>query len=74
MRDETRGRLKLYKPPRETLVVTFSQLNSEALTTCVVLAHPCAAFHPYTCGLREGAAALVRYDHVKVVIRTTTRR
>jgi hypothetical protein len=55
-----------YMPPRETLAATAFRPTSEALAAYVVLAHPRAAFHPYTCGLRGGAAAfaaaLIGYD------------
>jgi hypothetical protein len=64
----------LYTPPRETLVVAASRLNSEALATRVVLAHPRVTFHPCMCGLCGGAAVLIGYDHVEVAARTTTRR
>jgi hypothetical protein len=66
-----------YMPPRETLAVASSQLNSKALATYVVLAHPHAAFHPYPCGLCRGAvavaAALIGYDDVKAAPEVTTR-
>jgi hypothetical protein len=65
-------------PPSETLAATSYQSNFEALATCMVLAHPCIAFYPYTCGLRRGAAAvavmLIGYDDVKIAAETTTRR
>jgi hypothetical protein len=64
-------------PPRETLAAASSQPNSEALLARVVLAHPRAAFHPYTCGLYRGVAvavALIGYDDVEVAVRTATRR
>jgi hypothetical protein len=65
-------------PPRETLAATSSRSNSEALATRMVLADSHAAFHPYMCGLRRGAAAvaaaLIGYDDVKVAAKTTTRR
>jgi hypothetical protein len=65
-------------PLRETLAAASSRLNSEALATRVVLAHPCAAFHPCTCGLNGSvvtvAAALIGYDDMEVDVRTTTRR
>jgi hypothetical protein len=51
---------------------------SEALATCVVLAHPRTAFHPCKCGLRGGTAAiaavLISYNIVELATRTTTRR
>jgi hypothetical protein len=59
MRGEARGGLTPYTPPRETLVVTSSRPNSEALAECMVLAHPHVAFHPCMCGLHRGAAAVV---------------
>jgi hypothetical protein len=65
-------------PPRETLAITSSQPNFEALATRVVLAHQCAAFYPCTCGHRRGAGvvatALIDYDDVEVAAGTTTRR
>jgi hypothetical protein len=60
--------------PTETLAVVASRPNSEALAARVVLAHPCVAFHPYTCGLRGDAAALIGYDHVEVAAGATMRR
>jgi hypothetical protein len=43
----------------------------------VVLAHPHAAFHPYTCGLCRDAATvtaeLIDYDDIRVAAETTTR-
>jgi hypothetical protein len=55
---EARGGLTPYTPPREILVATSSWSNFEALAMCVVLPHPCVAFHPCTCGLRRGADRL----------------
>jgi hypothetical protein len=64
--------------PRETLATASSRLNSEALDMRVVLAHPRAMFHPYTCGLCSGTAAvaatLIGYDDVEVATGMTTRR
>jgi hypothetical protein len=44
----------------------------------MVLAHLLAAFHPYTCVLRRGAAmvvvALIGYDDDKIAVEMTTRR
>jgi hypothetical protein len=44
----------------------------------VMLAHPRAAFHPRTCGLHRGAAAvaaaLIGYDEVRVAVEMITRR
>jgi hypothetical protein len=78
MRGEARSRLTPYTPPRETLPTTSSRPNSEALATCVVLAHLRAAFHPCMCGLRIGAAAvaaaLIGYDDVKVAAKTIMRK
>jgi hypothetical protein len=51
-----------YTPPRETLVTVASRLIFKALVARMVLPHPCVAFHPCMCGLREGAAALIGYD------------
>jgi hypothetical protein len=52
--------------PHETLAAAASWSISEALVARAVLAHPHAAFHPYMCGLRGGAAvfatALISYD------------
>jgi hypothetical protein len=63
-----------HTPPHKTLAAAASQLNSEAPTAHVVLAHPRTAFHPCTCGLNRGVAALIGYDEVKVPTDTTTRR
>jgi hypothetical protein len=60
--------------PRETLVAVASRPNSDALVARVVLAHPHAAFHPCTCELCGGAAALIGYNDVVVAVRMTTRR
>jgi hypothetical protein len=65
-------------PPRESLAAASSRLKSEALATRMVLALPRAVFHPFTCGLRGGAAAiaatLICYDDVEVAAGTTTGR
>jgi hypothetical protein len=78
MRCNARGAKMLYKPPRETLAATSSWPNTGALTTGVVLAHPCGVFHSCTCGLHRGvavvAAALVSYDVMEFAVRMTTRR
>jgi hypothetical protein len=78
MRGGGRGGWTPYTPPCENLATTSSQPNFEALAMCVVLAHPCAAFHRCTCGLRRCAvvvaAALISYDHIKVAAEMTTRR
>jgi hypothetical protein len=62
----------------EILAAASSWLNSEVLIVRVVLAHPRAAFHPYTCGLCRDivavAAAVISYDDVKVAIEMTIRR
>jgi hypothetical protein len=67
-------------PPHETLAAVSSRLNSKALATHIVLAHPCTTFHPCMCGLHRGAAmiaaALIGYirrgscqaDHKEKVI------
>jgi hypothetical protein len=64
--------------PRETLAATYSRPNSEALAARMVLAHSRAAFHPCTCGLHRGVAAvvaaLIGYDDVKVATETAIRR
>jgi hypothetical protein len=73
MMGAARGGLTSYTSPRETLADTFSRPNSEALAAYVVLAHPRVAFHPCTCGLSRGVAALIGYDDIKVVVDTTTR-
>jgi hypothetical protein len=73
MMGAARGGLTSYTSPRETLADTFSRPNSEALAACVVLAHPRVAFHPCTCGLSRGVAALIGYDDIKVAVDTTTR-
>jgi hypothetical protein len=50
----------------KTLAATFSRPNPESLHVREVLAHPRAAFHPCTYGLREGVAAvtavMIKYD------------
>jgi hypothetical protein len=65
-------------PQCETLAATSSRLNSESLVARVVLAHPCAAFHPCTCGLRRDVVAvtvaLIGCDDVKVATEMITRR
>jgi hypothetical protein len=67
-----------YTLPRETLAAVASPPTFEALAVHVVLAHPHAAFHPCTCGLCRGAAAvaapLISYDDVEFVVEMTTRR
>jgi hypothetical protein len=78
MRGGARGGLTPYTQPCETLATTSSRSNSETLAVHLVLAHPHAAFHPYTCGLPGGAAAvkvaLIGYDNIKVAAETTTGR
>jgi hypothetical protein len=78
MRGGTKDGLTPYMPPRETLAATSSRPSSEGLAMHVVLAHSRAVFHPCTCGLHRGAAAvaatLIGYAHVKVTIETTMRR
>jgi hypothetical protein len=75
IRGEARARLThAYMPPRETLADTSSRPNFEVLAARVVLAHPHAVFHPCTCGLRRGVAALIDYDNAKVAVEMTTRR
>jgi hypothetical protein len=65
-------------PPRETLAITASRPNSEALAARVVLAHPHTEFHLCTCGLHGGAivvvATLISYNNVDVAAGTTMRR
>jgi hypothetical protein len=67
-----------YTPPRETLAITASWPNSEALAARVVLAHPHTEFHLCTCGLHGGAiavvATLISYNNVDVAAGTTMRR
>jgi hypothetical protein len=63
----------------KTLAATSSSRpNSEALTTCEVLAHPRVVSHPYTCGLCGGAAViaatLINNNDVEVAVKTTMRR
>jgi hypothetical protein len=57
----------------KTLAATSCRPNPETPATCEVLAHPRAAFHPYTCGLRgvaaTVAAALISYDDVRLLSR-----
>jgi hypothetical protein len=64
--------------PHETLVATSSRLNFEAIAVRVVLAHPCAAFHLYMCGLYGGATVvavvLISYDHMEVAVGMTMKR
>jgi rhodanese-related sulfurtransferase len=78
MRGRTRGVVDAYTSPHETLVAASSRPNSQALAAPMVLANPCVVFHPCTCGLRRGdaavAAMLIGYDDVKVVAGMTTRR
>jgi hypothetical protein len=78
MRGGARSILRPYMAPRETLATTSTRLNSEDLVVHVVLTHPRAAFHPYTCRLCRGtamiAAALIGYDNVKVATETTARK
>jgi hypothetical protein len=75
MRGGDRG---AYTPPCETLAAASSRPNFEALNVRVVLAHSHAVFHPYTCGLRGGTAAvaamLIGYDDMEVAAGMTTRR
>jgi hypothetical protein len=59
--------------PCETLATTSSQPNSKSLVARVVLAQPRVTFHPCTCGLCRGAAALISYDDVKVATKTIIR-
>jgi hypothetical protein len=60
------------------LATTSSQSDPKPLHAREVLAHPHAAFHPYTCGLYGGAAAiatvLITYNDVEVAVGTNTRR
>jgi hypothetical protein len=79
MRGRARG---AYTPPHHNMktlaAASSSRPNSETLAAHVVLAHPCAAFYPRTCGLRGDAAAvaaaLISYDDMEVVAGMTTRR
>jgi hypothetical protein len=61
------GHRYAYTPPHETLAITSSQPNPEALAAHKVMAHLRAMFHPCTCGLYGGAAtvatALISYDY-----------
>jgi hypothetical protein len=78
MRGGARGTEDTYMPPHETLATTSSWLNSKALAMRMVLAHPRATFHPCTCRLRRGTAAVVAtvigYDDMEVATGMTTRR
>jgi hypothetical protein len=47
-----------YTAPRETLAAAAFLPIFKALVAHVVLAHPCVAFHPCTCGLCGGAVAV----------------
>jgi hypothetical protein len=55
-----------------TLAATSSRPNPEIQVVREVLAHPCAVFHPCTCGLRGGtamvAAALISYSGVRSLL------
>jgi hypothetical protein len=78
MRGGARGIETSHMPPRETLAIASSRLNSKALAARVVLTHPHAWFHPCTCELHGGAAvtaaALISYDNVEVAAQMTTGR
>jgi hypothetical protein len=67
-----------YMSPRITLAIATSRPNSEALATCLVLAHQRATFHPCMCGLRGGVAVvvatLIGCDNVEVAAGMTTRK
>jgi hypothetical protein len=55
------GQEALYTPTRhhvKTIAATSSHPNLKTLVMCEVLAHPRTVFHPCTCGLRGGAAAV----------------
>jgi hypothetical protein len=63
----------------KTLATTSSSRpNPKALAAREVLAHPHTVFHPYTCGLRVGAAmiavVLIGYDDMEVATGMTTRK
>jgi hypothetical protein len=64
--------------PCETLAAASSRMNSKALAAHVMPAHPHTVFHPCTCGLHRGAAAvatmLIGYDDIEGATETTTRR
>jgi hypothetical protein len=51
-----------------TLAATSSRPNLETLVAHEVLTHQRAAFHPYTCGLRGGAAALIGYGGARSLL------
>jgi hypothetical protein len=57
----------------KTLAVTSSRPDAKTLAMCDVLAHPRAAFHSFTCGLRGGAdafvAALINYNDLGLLPR-----
>jgi hypothetical protein len=73
MRGGARG---AYTPTRHhvtTLDATSSRPDPKTLAACEVLAHPCATFHPCTCGLCGGAvvvvATLISYDDMRLLPR-----
>jgi hypothetical protein len=79
MRGGARGAYTPTHHHMKTIAATSSsQPNPETLATSDVLAHPRTMFHPCTCGLRGGAAAvataLISYDDMEVAVGTTTRR
>jgi hypothetical protein len=55
-----------------TLAATSSRPNPKTPAAHEVLAHPCAVFHPYTCGLYGGAitvaAVLIGYGGVRSLL------
>jgi hypothetical protein len=47
-----------YPTTIETLATTSHESDAETLSEHKVLAHRCTTFHPHTCGLCRGAAAV----------------
>jgi hypothetical protein len=78
MRGEARGEHTARCHHVTTLAATSSRANSKTLPTCEVLAHARVVFHPYTCRLHGGTAAiaatLICYEDVEVATGTTMRR
>jgi hypothetical protein len=53
----------------QTLATTSSWPNPETIAAHEVLAHPHAMFYPCTYGLRGGAAALIGYNDMGLLLR-----
>jgi hypothetical protein len=66
MRGGARGACTTKRHHVTTLAATSSRSDPETLAVCEVLAHPRAAFHSRTCGLRRDVVAvatpLIGYD------------